>query len=84
MVLKFGFGIFGVKKAASNAWESDYDHHLQRAVCLRKYFTIATEVGGGMAATGYHTKTRNLARNGDRQGRHEEKDDRWINGNDHF
>jgi len=54
------------------------------AVCLRKYFTIATEVGGGMAATGYHTKTRNLARNGDRQVRHEEKDDRSINGNDHF
>ena len=54
------------------------------AVCLRKYFTIATEVGGGMAATGYHTKTRNLARNGDRQVRHEEKDDCWINGDDHF
>lgn len=56
-----GFGIFGVKKAASNEWESDYDQDLQCAICLRKYFTIATEVGGGMAAAGYHTKTRNLA-----------------------
>ena len=28
---------------------------------LPKYFTIATEVGGGMAATGYHTKTREVS-----------------------
>lgn len=25
-----------------------------------------------------------LEMEGDRKGRHEEKDDRWINGNDHF
>lgn len=28
---------------------------------LPKYFTIATEVGGGMAATGYNTKTREVS-----------------------